>query len=217
MSRIFIDSSVLFSAAYSARGHSRDLLRMALRGRVALVVSDLVLEETKRNLAQTSPENVPLLELVLARLPLEIVHPRKLDVLAATKVTASKDGFPACSGKRPPATHWCNALDCVLDSMRVKRMDLETLLHQKRKEILEIGARYGARSIRVFGSVARGEAGAASDVDFLVELEPGRSLLDLGGLLMDLQELLGCEVHVVTEKGLPPRRRERVLKEANRI
>jgi len=105
MSCIFTDSSVIFWEAYSARGRSRDLLRSALRGRVTLVLSDLVLEEAKRNAAQTSPESVPLLGLVLARLPLKIVRPRKLDVLAATKATARKGGFPACSGKRPPATH----------------------------------------------------------------------------------------------------------------
>ena len=93
-------------------------------------------------------------------------------------------------------------------------MDTKTLIHERRREILEIAAQYGVRSIRVFGSVARGEAEAASDVDFLVELAPGRSALDLGGLLIDLREILGCEVDVVTEKGLRPRIRERVLKEA---
>lgn len=68
--------------------------------------------------------------------------------------------------------------------------------------------------MRIFGSVARGEADERSDVDFLVELEPGRSLLDLGGLLMDLQQLLGHPVDVVTERGLRERIRERVLEEA---
>ncbi len=93
---------------------------------------------------------------------------------------------------------------------------METLgiLREKRNEILEIADRHGVRSLRVFGSAARGQAGEASDVDFLVELEPGRSLLDLGGLLMDLQELLGREVDVVTEKGLRRRIRESVLEEA---
>ena len=68
--------------------------------------------------------------------------------------------------------------------------------------------------MRVFGSVARGEVMPDSDVDFLVDMEPGRSLLDLGGLLMDLQELLGRRVDVVTEQGLRSRVRERVLREA---
>jgi uncharacterized protein len=87
-------------------------------------------------------------------------------------------------------------------------------LKTKREEILQIAAKYGAYNIRIFGSVARGEADATSDVDFLVEMESGRSLLDLGGLLMELQELLGCQVDVVTEKGLRQRIRERVLTEA---
>jgi predicted nucleotidyltransferase len=73
---------------------------------------------------------------------------------------------------------------------------------------------HGARTVRVFGSVARGEADAASDLDLLVEMEPGRSLLDLGGLLMELQDLLGCRVDVVTEKRLRERIRDRVLKVA---
>jgi predicted nucleotidyltransferase len=70
------------------------------------------------------------------------------------------------------------------------------------------------RTVRIFGSVARGEADSASDLDLLVEMEPGRSLLDLGGLLMELQDLLGCRVDVVTEKGLRNRIRDRVLKDA---
>jgi predicted nucleotidyltransferase len=79
---------------------------------------------------------------------------------------------------------------------------------------LLIAAKHGARTARIFGSVARGEADAASDLDLLVEMEPSRSLLDLGGLLMELQDLLGCRVDVVTEKGLRERIRDRVLKEA---
>ena len=93
-------------------------------------------------------------------------------------------------------------------------MKLEDLLQEKRKDILEISVRRGARNVRVFGSAARGEADEKSDLDFLVEMEPGRSLLDLGGLLMDLRDLLGCEVDVITEPGLKPRIRDRVLREA---
>jgi predicted nucleotidyltransferase len=89
-----------------------------------------------------------------------------------------------------------------------------TLLKNKRKDILGIASKYGARNVRIFGSLARGEAGEDSDIDFLVDLEPGRSLFDLGGLLMDLQNLLAQKVDVVTEKGLRPRIRDRVLKEA---
>jgi predicted nucleotidyltransferase len=91
---------------------------------------------------------------------------------------------------------------------------LEELLKAKREEILEVCARYGARQVRIFGSVARGEADEQSDIDFLVELEPGRTLLDLGGLQYDLEQLLGRRVDVVMERGLKPRIRERVLREA---
>jgi len=93
-------------------------------------------------------------------------------------------------------------------------LDAAQLLRSKREEILLTAARHGARNVRVFGSAARGEADEASDLDFLVEMEPGRSLLDLGGLLMDLRELLGREVDVITDRGLKPRIRERVLREA---
>jgi uncharacterized protein len=93
-------------------------------------------------------------------------------------------------------------------------MNFSELLKDKREAILQIAAKHGARNVRVFGSVARGEADDQSDMDFLVDMEPGRSLLDLGGLLMDLQDLLGRNVDVVTERGLKPRIRERVLHEA---
>jgi len=88
------------------------------------------------------------------------------------------------------------------------------LLYEKREDILRIASKRGAYNVRVFGSVARGEADSKSDIDLLVDLEPGRSLFDLGGLLMDLQDLLGQNVDVVTERGLRERIRERVLKEA---
>ena len=94
------------------------------------------------------------------------------------------------------------------------RMVADSLLDSKRREILAIAASHGARNLRVFGSVARGEARPDSDIDFLVDLDADRSLLDLGGLLMDLQALLGRSVDVVTEKGLRQRIRDRVLKEA---
>jgi uncharacterized protein len=93
-------------------------------------------------------------------------------------------------------------------------MNFSELLKDKREAILQIAAKHGARNVRVFGSVARGEADDQSDIDFLVDMEPGRSLLDLGGLLVDLQDLLGQNVDVVTERGLKPRIRERVLHEA---
>ena len=93
-------------------------------------------------------------------------------------------------------------------------MGIEQLRRDKRERILEIAAKHGARNVRVFGSVARGDAKAGSDVDFLVELEKGKSLLDQAGLLIDLEKLLGCHVDVVTDRGLRSRIRERVLKEA---
>lgn len=93
-------------------------------------------------------------------------------------------------------------------------MSIEALLQEKRAEILRLAAQHGASNVRVFGSVARREADAESDVDFLVTLQPERSLLDLGALLMDLQDLLGREVDVVTEAGLRARIRQRVLQEA---
>jgi uncharacterized protein len=92
-------------------------------------------------------------------------------------------------------------------------MTLESLLKERRKEVLLIAAKYGAGNIRLFGSLARGEADESGDVDFLVELEPGRSLFDLGGLQFELEELLGCRVDVVTQRGLKPRIRQRVLQE----
>jgi uncharacterized protein len=93
-------------------------------------------------------------------------------------------------------------------------MKLEELVRTNRHEILAVAARHGALNVRIFGSVARGEAGDQSDVDVLVDMVPGRSLFDLGGLLMDLQELLGRRVDVVTEEGLHWYIRDRVLKEA---
>ncbi len=93
-------------------------------------------------------------------------------------------------------------------------MALEALLGQKRQDVLRIADKYGARRVRMFGSMARGEADAQSDVDVLVDLEPGRPLLDLGGLQFELEALFGRPVDVVTERGLKPRIRDRVLREA---
>lgn len=92
--------------------------------------------------------------------------------------------------------------------------DIVKLLQEKRDQILEIAAAHGAHNVRIFGSVARGEAGPDSDVDFLVELDPECSLLDHIGLLQDLQDLLGREVDVAMPDGLHWYIRDRVLKEA---
>ena len=94
---------------------------------------------------------------------------------------------------------------------------LDQVLEGKRDEILRIAAKHGARSVRVFGSAARGEAQPDSDIDVLVDLEPGRSLLDIIAIKQDLEDLTGREVHVVTEAAISPYIRERVLKEAVRL
>lgn len=87
-------------------------------------------------------------------------------------------------------------------------------LRGRRAEILRLAALHGATNIRVFGSVACGEADERSDVDFLVDMGSGQSLLDLGGLLEDLRDLLRHPVDVVTERALKARIRDRVLREA---
>jgi predicted nucleotidyltransferase len=90
---------------------------------------------------------------------------------------------------------------------------LESLRH-RREELAALAARHGARALRIFGSVARGDADSRSDVDFLVDFEPGRSLFDQADLLVALEDLLGVRVDVVTEAALRRRVRERVLREA---
>jgi len=96
-------------------------------------------------------------------------------------------------------------------------MNLMNLLQEKRDEIVKIATHYGAKDIRVFGSVARGDAGPDSDVDFLVRLEPGTTLLRHAALIRELGNLLGCKVDVVSERGLRERIRDRVIREATPI
>lgn len=93
-------------------------------------------------------------------------------------------------------------------------MGIREIIESQKEQILAIAGQYGAYHVRLFGSVVRGEAKTDSDVDFLVDLEEGRSLFDLGGLLYDLQKLLGRKVDVVTEQGLHWYIKDRVLKEA---
>jgi predicted nucleotidyltransferase len=93
-------------------------------------------------------------------------------------------------------------------------MSSRELLKQYRNEVFRIAALHGVANVRVFGSVARGDNDDSSDINFLVSMVPGRSLFDLGGFLMDLQDLFGRKVDVVTERGLRPRMRERVLRKA---
>ena len=93
-------------------------------------------------------------------------------------------------------------------------MSIRERLNANRAEVLRAAARHGARNVRLIGSVARGDAGPDSDLDLLVELDKGRSLLDHAALMIELEALLGCKVDVATEQGLRPRVRDRVLAEA---
>lgn len=93
-------------------------------------------------------------------------------------------------------------------------MGIPDILKSKRSDILRLAASHGARRVRIFGSVARGEARADSDIDLLVEMEPERSLLDHVGLKQDLEDLLGRKVDIVTERALHWYIRDRVLSEA---
>lgn len=92
--------------------------------------------------------------------------------------------------------------------------DPQELLKAKRQKILKLAAQYGARNVRVFGSVARGETRATSDFDLLVDMDKGRTFLDLVAFWQDLEELLGRKVDVVTEGGLSPYLRDRIHAEA---
>ena len=91
---------------------------------------------------------------------------------------------------------------------------MSTLLERHRLEILRIARSHGARRVRVFGSFARGEEREDSDLDVLVDLEPGRDLLDIVAIKQDLEALLGRKVDVVTERAVSPHIRESVLREA---
>jgi len=93
-------------------------------------------------------------------------------------------------------------------------VSIRQLLQSKRSQILQIAARHGARKVRVFGSVARGTARRGSDIDFLVDMEEGRSLLDHAALVLDLERLLKRSVDVASERGLRRLVRKGVLKDA---
>jgi hypothetical protein len=93
-------------------------------------------------------------------------------------------------------------------------MTFEQLVREKRDLIQRIAGKHGARNVRVFGSVARGDAREDSDIDFLVDTGPETSSWFPAGLVLDLEEALGCKVEVVTERGLTPFLKERVLQEA---
>ena len=93
-------------------------------------------------------------------------------------------------------------------------MNLQRLINDKRQDILNIAAKHGAYDVRICGSVVREEDNDSSDIDFLVKLEKGRSLLDHAALVVDLEDLLGQKIDIITESGLKERIRERVLSEA---
>jgi len=98
-----------------------------------------------------------------------------------------------------------------------KAMAIERTLRENREQIREIAERHGARNIRVFGSAARGDTRDDSDVDFLIEAGENTSPWFPAGLVLDLEELLGCKVDVVTEKALHEIIRENVLREAQPV
>jgi len=93
-------------------------------------------------------------------------------------------------------------------------MTIEQLLAEKREEILRLAAARGAHNVRLFGSAARGEAKEDSDIDLLVDVESGRSLLDIVGLWLDLEALLGRKVDLLTEGGVNRHLRATILAEA---
>jgi predicted nucleotidyltransferase len=93
-------------------------------------------------------------------------------------------------------------------------MRAEQLLKKKRDAVMALAAKHGAKNLRIFGSVARGESSPESDIDLLVKMENDRSLLDLSALRLDLVDLLGVKVDVVSEDGLYWLLRRRILKEA---
>ncbi len=93
-------------------------------------------------------------------------------------------------------------------------MNTDEILKLKRKEVLQIAARHGARNLRVFGSTVRGSSGPTSDIDLLVDVDSLHSPFFPGGLIVDLEELLGRKVDIVTEKSLHWYLRDRVLHEA---
>lgn len=94
-----------------------------------------------------------------------------------------------------------------------KSMTRQALQH-KRDEMLDLARRHGAHDLRIFGSVARGEATESSDLDLLVRMDPDRSLLDLGALVMDMRDLLGIRVEIISEGALRGRFGQVVSKEA---
>ena len=103
---------------------------------------------------------------------------------------------------------------CYLEQEEIM---INTRITDNRSKILSLANQHGIKSMKIFGSMARGEANEASDADFLVEMEDGYDLFDLGSCLMELQDLLHCKVDMVTTEALHPRIRENILKEAQSL
>ena len=91
---------------------------------------------------------------------------------------------------------------------------MNKIIHHRRDEILEIARKYGAISVRIFGSVARGEDGPLSDLDVIVDMKQGSSLLDIVAIKQDIEDLLGIRVDLVTEAAISPYIKDKVLGEA---
>jgi len=100
------------------------------------------------------------------------------------------------------------------DDGEERRMITRQELLNRREAILDIARRHGAHDVRVIGSIARGDADEASDLDLVVRFDPDRTLLDHGELIMDLRDLLEVDVDVISEAGMRDRFRRHVMKEA---
>ena len=120
----------------------------------------------------------------------------------------------APSGPRRPSARRTGAWRIPRAGSYTGHVTISERVRENRSKVLRIATRHGARNVRMIGSVARGESTPDSDLDLLVELEEGRSLLDHAALILELESLLACKVDVATEKGLRPRVRDRVLEEA---
>ena len=110
MTRLFFDSSALFAGVHSIRGHAHDLLRLASRGVITLVVSQYVLKETRRNLAASVPESLIFLDLIVKNVPFELIQPSKRNVLAAARYVALKDA-PIVAAARKAGVDFLVTLD----------------------------------------------------------------------------------------------------------
>jgi uncharacterized protein len=149
--------------------------------------------------------------------------------ITGTPIYPERDGYLAHQPGENASVARCCSTRCTTGTRKRAGSDargmshnrdmitLDALRAERREEILRLAGRRGAHSLRVFGSVARGEADENSDLDLLVAWEPGRSLMDHAGLVEDLQELLGMKVHVGTERSLHWYVRDRILREATAL